>query len=322
MSDLDVIDRKILYQLDINSRQSFSQIGKKIRQPKSKIAYRIKQLKQKGIIKQFYTVIDSFKLGYISFRIYLTFDIVNQKIKNEIIDYFVNNTYTWWVGKTEGRFDIVVVLWTKNINEFFAFWEETLNRYRKHIDKQFFSLYTQLYQYRYSFLLDYHPKEERNTNEITGGGKLIDYDETDMEILRFLANNSRIQITRLANELRLTSKTIRKRIKRLQDLNVILGYRVQLDHTKLGFVYYKVDIDLCDYKRKNEIISYIKYCPFLIFVDKSTGIADIELEFYVKDFQHLFEIINKLIDMFPESIKKYQYFYIQEIYKLQYLPSH
>jgi DNA-binding Lrp family transcriptional regulator len=322
MKNLDKIDKKILYQLDLNSRQSFSQIGKKINQPKTKIAYRIKQLQKKGIIKNFYTVIDAFKLGYISFRVYLTFENINQKIKSEIIKYFVENKYSWWVGKTEGRFDIVVIIWVKNINEFYAFWEKTLTKYRNYFDKQIFSVYTQLYHYRYSFLLEQYPKEDRNTFEITGGGGIVEYDDVDIQILRLLAENSRIETTKMAKILQITSKTLRKRIKRLRNLNVILGYRIQINYSKLDYVYYKVDIDLNDYSQRNTIISYIKNDPHLIFIDKTTGMADVELEFYVKNLQHLLTIINNLIDTFPNIIKKYQYFYIQNIYKVQYMPQH
>lgn len=322
MENIDKIDRKILYQLDLNSRQSFSQISRKLGQPKTKISYRIKQLQKKGIIKNFYTVIDSFKLGYISFRIYLTFENINQRIQNEIIQYFVDDTYTWWVGKTEGRFDIVIVLWVKNINDFYAFWEKTLSKYRKYFDKQIFSVYTQLHHYRYSFLLDDLNKVDRNKFEITGGGKLVNYDDIDMKILRFLADNSRIETIKIAKKLGITSKTIQKRIKRLKNLNVILGYRIQIDYSKLDYVYYKLDIDLNDYSKKNSLISYIKYNPHLIFIDKTTGMADVELEFYVKNLQHILEIINDIIDSFPNLVKKYHYFYIKKIYKVQYMPLH
>lgn len=321
MLNIDKIDRKILYQLDLNSRQPFSQIGKKISQPKANVSYRVQRLKLQGIIKKFYTVIDAFKLGYISFRIYLTFENINKDIKCEIIKYFVDNKYTWWVGKTEGRFDIVVVMWVKNINEFYVFWEKTLQNYRKYFEKQVFSIYTQLLHYRYSFLWEGHPIEDRNTYEITGGGNQVEYDEMDMGILRLLAGNSRVDISEMANKLHVSSKTIRKRMKQLAAIGVILGYRIQIDYAKLGYVYYKLDLDLVDYAQRNKIISYIKYCPYLIFIDKSAGFADIELELYVKDLDQLIEIVNDIIEKFPEIIKNYKYFYLKEIYKVRYIPE-
>ena len=55
MFDIDVKDRKILYQLDLNSRQSLNTIGSNVRLTKTVVQYRIDRLVKTGIIKNFYT---------------------------------------------------------------------------------------------------------------------------------------------------------------------------------------------------------------------------------------------------------------------------
>ena len=68
---LDLIDKKILNQLDLNSRQSDSEIGKKIRQSKQVVNYRIKKLLENGIITAFYPHINIANLGYSMHKFYL-----------------------------------------------------------------------------------------------------------------------------------------------------------------------------------------------------------------------------------------------------------
>ena len=63
MESLDVKDRKILYELDFNSRQSNSKIGKKVGLHKNVVNYRIKRMEKSGIISNYYTMIDTFKIG-------------------------------------------------------------------------------------------------------------------------------------------------------------------------------------------------------------------------------------------------------------------
>ena len=321
MIELDDIDKNILYQLDLNSRQSFSNIGKNINLSKANVGYRIKRLQKRGIIKNFYTVIDTFKLGYSSQRFYLVFENTNQDIEREIINYFIKNKYTWWVGSTNGRFDLVVIIWVKDINEFYNFWEKTLLKYRKYFAKQVFSPYTQLLHYRFSFLIDNYPKKDRKDFEITGGGKEIEYDDLDFKILKLLASNSRIQIVNMVEKLDVSGKNIRDRIKKLMKVGVIQGFRVHLDHSKLGYQYFKVDIDLSDYSKIKKIVSYVKKNPYLILIDRSAGFADLELEFYVKSFEHLNSILDDLIKTFPDTIKSYKQFFISKIYKSQYIPE-
>jgi len=321
MIELDTIDKNILYQLDLNSRQTITNIGKKINLPKANVSFRIKRLKKLGVIKNFYTVIDTFKLGYTSQRFYVVFENINQDVKKEIINYFVKNKYTWWVGTTSGRFDLLVIIWVKNINEFYNFWEKTLYKYRRYFAQQIFSHYSQLYHYRFSFLLDNYPKKDREDFEIVGGGSEVDYDDLDFKILKLLATNSRIMNVEMIEKLNVSGKTIRDRIKKLMDLKVIQGFRTHIDYSKLGYEYFKVDIDLIDYSNLRKIISYIKKNPNLILIDRSAGYADLELEFYVKSFDQLQKIVTDLINQFPDTIKNYKQSFISKIYKSQYIPE-
>jgi len=71
MYKLDLKDRKILYELDLNCRQSNAQIGKKVGLGRDVVAYRINHMQEEGVIKNFWTAINTFKLGYYVFRIYI-----------------------------------------------------------------------------------------------------------------------------------------------------------------------------------------------------------------------------------------------------------
>ncbi|RLF33122.1 MAG: transcriptional regulator, partial [Thermoplasmata archaeon] len=78
---IDLKDRKILYELDLNCRQSNAQIGKKVGLGRDVVGYRIKKMEDEGIINNYWTFIDTFRLGYNVFRIYINFQYVTPKIK-------------------------------------------------------------------------------------------------------------------------------------------------------------------------------------------------------------------------------------------------
>jgi len=71
MVKIDLKDRKILYELDLNCRQSNTQIGKTVGLKKDVVSYRIKRLQEQGIIKNFWTEINTFKFGYFGLRLTL-----------------------------------------------------------------------------------------------------------------------------------------------------------------------------------------------------------------------------------------------------------
>jgi Lrp/AsnC family transcriptional regulator for asnA, asnC and gidA len=322
LEKLDLKDRKILYHLDIDSRQSFRSIGKKTGLSKDIVASRIKKLKERGIIKQFYTVIDSFKLGYIGFRFYLVFQRTNPEKEKEIIDYFVKNKYVWWVCGIKGQFDLAVAIWVRDIIDFDVFWEKTLQKYRYYFQSQVFSVYLQMYTYKHSYiLLDEYDKNDRLKFDVAGLGRKAKTDELDFKILKMLAKNSRIPTIEIAKKLNSTSITINNRVKRLTKLNIIQGFRVILDFSKLGYQWYKADVRLMDYNKRGQIINYIIMNPHLFAINKTAGYADLELDFFVDNVNQLLEIIEDLKVKFPNAIKNYTYFYESEFYKLKYIPE-
>jgi len=322
MMKIDLKNRKILYELDIDSRQSLSQIGKKVGLPKNVIAYRLKKLEENNVINCYYTVIDSLKLGYISLRLYLTYQYTTPEIQKEIIEYFKNNKYTWWFGAFEGRFDLAVLMWVKDLNDFYSFWKETLKRYRYYFQDQVFSIYIQTYLYRYSYLLENYDIKDRERYEITGGGKKIDIDDLDFKILKILSENARKPVTEIANILKTTPTVISYRIKKLIKKKIILGFRINLNIAKLGYQWFKVDIDLKDYSKRKNIIDYIKTNPHLIIVDESAGVADLELEFHLKNLNELHIIMEDLNSKFPKIVKNYRYIYATNVYKMHYIPEY
>ncbi|GAG95333.1 unnamed protein product, partial [marine sediment metagenome] len=195
MDKIDLKDRKILHELDKNARQTLSQIGKNVRLPKSVVAYRIKKLEETGIIKNFYTVINFYKLGYINLAIYVNYQYYTPAIEKEIINYFVDSTYSWWVANIQGRYDLVVLFLVKDLNDFFSFWKKTLNKYKFYFQECVIAFFTKTYSYSHSFLLDDYKRDDLEKMEIMDGGKKVDIDSKDLQILHLIALNARIPLT-------------------------------------------------------------------------------------------------------------------------------
>ena len=64
---------------------------------------------------------------------------------------------------------------------------------------------------------------------------MTEIDEVDVKILRILNGNARKSYRDIAKELDLSLTTVSKRIKRLEEEKVILGYAPMLNQEKLGF---------------------------------------------------------------------------------------
>ena len=323
MEKLDLKDRKILYELDIDSRQSFSHLGKKVGLHKDVVAYRVKKLQEKGIIKGFYTVIDTSPLGYIHPRFYILYQYATPEIKEEIIDYFVKSKYVGFVHEAEGSYELSLVMVVDNLTKFDFFWEKTMIKYRDYIANQTFSLYLRENMYRYSFFFDENSIEryDRTKVDVFGGEKRVKIDDFELKILKIITPNARIQTTEIANKLNTTAITINNRIKRLMKIGIIKGFKVDVDLPKIGYQLYKADIILKEPEKHSNILKYIEKNPNLNHTIKSLGYVDLELVFYLENANQLHDIMRNLSINFPNSIKNYTYSSVIKTYKWNYMPE-
>jgi DNA-binding Lrp family transcriptional regulator len=313
--------KNILYELDTNSRQSIQSIGRKVGLHKNVVLHRIKKLEEKGIIDNYFTVIDSSKLGYRSYRLNLLFQNTNDIIIDDIINHFIKYKNTWWVVSTKGIYDFSTAIWVKNIKEFQRFWEQSLKKYHHYIRKQNFSLYLELFTFRHSYLLiDKYIKSDRTKYEIAGGSTSVEIDNIDYKILLLLANNSRIPTIEISNKMKISTPTVRKRIKNLIDLEVIKGFRINIDYSKLGYKMFKIDLYLNDYKKRDIILDFVIKNPRLIYLSNTLGYADFEFDVIVEEENQMYEILEQINSNFPGLIKYYNFIHEYKVHKLDYMP--
>ena len=109
MYNISKKDKEILYYLDINSRKSIRKVASDVNLPENTLRHRIKRLEENGIIKQYYTMINSYRLGFNVIKFYTKYKYINSLLKNKIVDFFSNMKNTWVVSSAEGEFDLIVI---------------------------------------------------------------------------------------------------------------------------------------------------------------------------------------------------------------------
>ncbi|MBN1645812.1 Lrp/AsnC family transcriptional regulator [Candidatus Woesearchaeota archaeon] len=317
---LDLKDKKILYELDFNARLPYSQLAKKTGLSKQGAEYKVNNLIKKGIIKGFYPVINVPKLGYIYCRLSLVLRNVTPEIEEEILGYFKQDKQWFWVFSAQGAYDILAVLWAKSITDFKHHVSDLLSRYGQYIKDKNESIATDVIHYQHRYLLGLKETKEIHIKETNEHYTL---DEPEKKILQALCEDARMPAVQIAKRAGVSAKAASYKIKKLEQNKIIEGYRITVDHIRLGYTYFKLWINI-QYENIEDIRrlhSYVRNNPIVLYIVEGSGLPeDLDVEVMVKNNIELFEFIKDLKLKFPKLIGDYRTFMFIDTKKVRYLP--
>jgi len=316
---LDLKDKRILYELDVDSSQSYSQIGKKVKLPKTVVFHRINSLITKGILKNTYSLINFTKLGYTQYKVYLKFQGLNSQKEKEIIDYLIKKKNIMWVTSCRGKWDMTITIISKNIVKFDDILKEIINSYGKFIQDKDILIVSYSPLYSRNYLL---PEKEKQEFLYIKNIENLEVDKIEEDILRILANHSRISVLEIMNKLSLSRDIVSYRIKKMEKSEIILSYRSLVDLEKIGYHLYKIIFRLYNSSKEEEssVISYCKSIPNIVQYIRLVGNWDAEIEVEIENEEKLYSIINEIRNKFDKLIKDYEVLHITEEHKLNFYP--
>jgi len=313
---LDEKDRRIMYELDFNSRATSSQISKKLGINQNVVNYRINRLIERNIISDFYTVIDTPRIGFEGFRVYIKFQHMDSETEKKIMDHFVSCPSTWWVGTIDGAWDIGIVVWTENVYDFKDFWDSFMGKYKKFIHSYRTAIYTGLHNFTQAYITQ--DKDIRIASHFTGNHGKVNISANDRKILEVLSANARMPVVEIAQGLGLTAMTVKYAMGKLRKMGIIKGFRALYNLELLGLALYKVDLEISDFSRQDELMEMARSQKNVIYVDQTIGGGDFEIEIVAQNHAEFRKIMDYIKARFSDVIISYNYMVYSKIHKIRY----
>ena len=313
-------EKTILGRLESNARLSFSNIGKKTRKSQQRVSYTVNSLIKKGIVKNFYTLVDYSKLGVISFRVYFKISYVSQVKFKEFIEYLVSRDNTLWVATCGGDFDLICTFFASNASRFNKDLREIMAKFPEQI--QGYTILTTIVIRRFERKYLLNTPTIFETVFIGGDREPDEIDEIDMQILDTLSEDARTSSVDIANKLSITPKTVISRIKKLEKREIIGGYKPSLNLQKMGYIsilllirYHNITLDV-----ENKLLNYLKIQSNVVRLVKTLGEWDLEIEIEVKSMRDFRKIEIELRQRFPTLIHEIRSVPVYENFKKNFFP--
>lgn len=312
----DIKDQRILSFLDRNARISITQLANKTRLNKDVVRYRINNLEKNKIIAGYYTIINTHRLGYTSYRIYFDFINLTPEREKKLILYLDKEFRAGQIFTIDGPYQLGIITWEKSIYDLEKKLQKLKKEFENYINSLDLSIFTKINHYFKRTL----PNSSKDIISLKQEA-IINIDELDFKILHLLSKNARMNYVEMSKRLNIPQRTLAYRIKQLEKNKIILCYRTDINISNLGYENFFIEI----YTRNNQSLQEIENFAYLskncIYTDYIIPGADIEVEMEFQSKQKLLEFIKELKMRFP-FIKKVKYWSTLAYIKMEYLPSH
>lgn len=316
---MDLIDRKILSELDRNARISYSEMGKRIRVAKETVKYRVKRLQDEGVIDGFYTVVNFSKLGFVLHRLYLRLQNTSPKIESEIEHYLINSKNVAVFYRTNGDYQMVLGVWARTNWECDEFWSRFKEKFGEYFADYHLSIMTEYTEFSRLYLLD-EQEEKTQFTTITKTEK-EKLDKLDFMLLAYLSNNARASLVEIAKRLGTSIVTANYHLKKLCEKKIITGFRPIFNLRALGREYYKVDIWFRKFDNIKKATEMILSNPNVVYTEKTLATSDLEFDIEIENFSKFIEMMDAIRREYPEDIREYKYYARVKHCKTSYIPE-
>lgn len=304
--NLDLRDKKLLFELDKNSRASLAELARKLKTSKEVIHYRLKKLIDEKVILRFHTVTSLYRFGLTAYKVYLRLSNCSKEDLEKLIDYLVNNKDVFWMGTCTGRWDLIFGTVSKNLEEFMVIQDKIMHKFGNFIQEKELSISRENLQYNRRWMYkDNSPVLEFNFGERETKIKL---DEKDRKILDALIPDSRKSIVDISDETKFSVDVVRYRIKQLEQQGIIKGYKCLLNPHKLGFVTCKAFVFFKNIteEKKKEFIEYVKNINNTINIITTFASWDLEIMFETQSYEEYFKVMEEVKNKFKDIIRFYE----------------
>lgn len=120
-------------------------------------------------------------------------------------------------------------------------------------------------------------------------------DALDLKIIKLLKVNSRSSYVDIGREVGLTASSVRERIIRLEDTDVIKKYSIVIDQSKLGYNLEAFILMNLYSGNLKTFLAIIKNFKEIHECYRITGVQNLQLKVLLRDQTHLLEFLDRLM---------------------------
>jgi DNA-binding Lrp family transcriptional regulator len=290
-------DKLILFELFQNARQPLSKIARTLKIPEKSVANRVQKMIDDKVIRKFTAIVNYQNLGMNRHSLYLDLKAEDRDKERQLVEevlkitdvsccYFLHEVSKW---------KLYISVWTSTIGEYDEIQSKIMGIFGQNVINYISFQSVRSYTYLSRIL---NPAKIAKC-DVMEGVKYIKLTEDEKKLVRILKNNSRMPLLEIAKELNVHTDTVKRKIKKLTDQNVILRFYPLINFQKVGVREYTFISRLNPSsenarEKTEEFIKWARNNHHFVIVIKAVGWVNLYYAFQVENDEQFKEIRREI----------------------------
>jgi DNA-binding Lrp family transcriptional regulator len=241
------------------------------------------------------------------------------KKEKEIIEHFLSNKNVFRVISIMGGWDLVVDFVVPDTVSLF----KTLDAATRNFNENLKNHYTLVIAKSFCFKRKYLNPGQRSTKYICrfgGTNKTKKLDEKDLKILKYVSMHGRATNLEIGKNTGISSKTVMKRIKSMEQQGIIQAYSAFVHPMVYGALCKRILLYVYEVSdAEKRLFEFSRFEPNVANIEKMIGKCNYELYVECFDKNEFAELMRKLKDSFRDVLYHYEVLDVNFNYQSNYL---
>jgi DNA-binding Lrp family transcriptional regulator len=298
---LTAIQRELVPLIELAPHASVESIAKATGHRTHVVQYALSQLRQGGVLR-LSPLVDCTRLGFLEFTVLMNLVKPTSESRGRFIRELLRSQRVTWVGELGGDFRFCAAVIAKNAHELASVLEGVIHRAKTSLLQKQISVVENLVTYPRKYL----GSHKRSVDKLGLGsqGEPVTIDARDHQILSGLILNDYHSHRQLAAQLEIPLSSMELRVRRMEELGVIAGFRYVASSRTIGaqYVQIKVVAPSIDAKLTLAIEQWAQQHPHVIMYHRLLGAWDYEFGVEVSELSMVTSVADDFINIFGERI--------------------
>jgi DNA-binding Lrp family transcriptional regulator len=293
--------KNVLGSLELDAEKVLNLVARETKMKHSNVQRILSDLVARGVIDGKTAVIDLAKLGLVEYAFILAVNLKSNHELEEVVTYLLKHPAVSWIAEVGGVYDLMFNVVARHPKEVVSFFDRLSKAFPGLIKSKVSYIRTERLRYWRGYL---GAKSHRTPGFHLGKAQnLIQIDDRDRLILKALANLKHHSFRELAHSVGLPIATFLRRMRALEQQEIILGFGYRIDLDLLELEQYRILISVTRDSEEwfRRLQNFCLKTGRVKLLTRTLGGFDFDLEVDVSNPRELKALLLDIRAQFPEA---------------------